>query len=190
MIIFLRSDVISRSSTTATLHLYQSVWQMSHPTACGSLPVKFCGVRGETSAIPRNTVLTSSDCASGASIRVSHVWSLRTSLCPIIILSAGASMYGLIPKFKSLVIASVEVLVWTVASTRCPVNAALKAISAVSALRISQTIIISGSWRNTDLSHSSNVYHFVVLICDCSIPGSSYSTGSSNVIIFFHGWFR
>ena len=38
-------------------------------------------------------------------------------------------------------------LVWSVESTRCPVSAALTAISAVFSLRISPTRMMFGSWR-------------------------------------------
>ena len=95
--------------------------------------------------MPRITLLISAFSAIDASLYVIQVCNLRTSLCQITIFKAGASIYGLIPKLSNLVMASVDVFVWTVANTKCHVRAALKAISAVSADLISQTIIISGS---------------------------------------------
>ena len=47
----------------------------------------------------------------------------------------------------SLGIAPTASLVCKVVNTKCPVKAALTAVSAVSASRISPTMITSGSWR-------------------------------------------
>ena len=57
----------------------------------------------------------------------------------------GASIYGLTPILIILSIASIAELVCKVVKTRCPVNAAVILISAVSNVLVSQTKIMSGS---------------------------------------------
>ena len=74
--------------------------------------------------------------------------------------------------------------VWRVDITRCPVIAALTAISAVSSSLISPTIIMSGSCLSIDLSPVENNKPAFVFTWTWFIPSILYSTGSSTVIMF------
>ena len=78
-------------------------------------------------------------------------------------------------------------LVCSVERTRCPVSAASIAICAVSWSRISPTMITSGSARIIERRPASKVTPALGLTCICLIPDSSYSTGSSIVMMFFSG---
>src|SRR6266567_945546 len=75
--------------------------------------------------------------------------------------------------------------VCSVLNTRCPVNAARMAISAVSKSRISPTMITFGSWRRMWRSPIANVSPMSERTAIWLIPLSSYSTGSSMVMIRF-----
>ena len=61
------------------------------------------------------------------------------------------------------------------------------AISAVSASRISPTMMTSGSWRTIERSPLANVRPIVGFTWIWLTPGSWYSTGSSIVMIFLSG---
>ena len=78
-------------------------------------------------------------------------------------------------------------LVCSVESSRCPVSADSIAIWAVSRSRISPTIITSGSERTIERSPLAKVRPILGLICTCLTPSSSYSTGSSIVMIVLSG---
>src|SRR5574340_1139127 len=79
-------------------------------------------------------------------------------------------------------------LACTVVNTRCPVSADCTAICAVSASRISPTMILSGSWRRIERKPRAKVRPFFSLTGICSTPGSWYSTGSSMVMILSWPW--
>jgi hypothetical protein len=64
-------------------------------------------------------------------------------------------MYGLISILDNLGIDSIAEFVCNVVNTKCPVNAAFIAISAVSFDLVSQIRIISGSCLRIDLSPTS-----------------------------------
>jgi len=64
------------------------------------------------------------------------------------------------------------------------VRAVLIAVSAVSRSRISPTSMMSGSCLSIDLSAFAKVNPMDGYTCICTIPGMSYSTGSSIVMIF------
>ena len=74
-------------------------------------------------------------------------------------------------------------LVCSVLSTRWPVSEARMAMSAVSRSRISPTIITSGSWRSTARSECAKVRPMSACTWVWFTPGTSYSTGSSTVMI-------
>ena len=78
-------------------------------------------------------------------------------------------------------------LVWSVLSTRWPVSADLIAMSAVSASRISPTMITSGSWRRIDRSALANVSPMSAFTLTWLMPPRLNSTGSSTVTMFFWG---
>ena len=82
---------------------------------------------------------------------------------------------------RSRVIAPIASLVWTVESTRWPVNAACTAMSAVSRSRISPTITTSGSCRRIARSPAAKVRPTCGLIWVWPTPSTAYSTGSSTV---------
>ena len=77
--------------------------------------------------------------------------------------------------------------VCSVERTRWPVSAAWTAIWAVSRSRISPTMITSGSARIMERRPPSKVTPALGLTCICLMPVSSYSTGSSIVMMFFSG---
>ena len=109
----------------------------------------------------------------------------RTSLCAMMVSRADASIYGFKPILIILSNVSAADLVWRVERTRCPVRDAAVAVLRVSRSRISHTIIISGSCLKQALSPDSNVTQFLSSISDWTTHSSSYSIGSSRVIIFF-----
>ena len=78
-------------------------------------------------------------------------------------------------------------LVCSVERTRWPVSAASTAIFAVSASRISPTMMMSGSARIIARRPLANVRPAFVLTWTCVTPSSWYSTGSSIVMMFFSG---
>ena len=78
-------------------------------------------------------------------------------------------------------------LVCRVVSTRCPVNEACKASSAVSASRTSPTRTTSGSCRSTDRRPAPKVRPALSLIWTWVIPPSWTSTGSSSVMMLRSG---
>src|SRR5205814_1317694 len=78
---------------------------------------------------------------------------------------------------------SMTLLAWTVVKTRWPVRADWMAMSAVSASRISPTMILSGSWRRIERSPRAKVSPFFSFTGIWVIPLSWYSTGSSMVMI-------
>ena len=65
-------------------------------------------------------------------------------------LIAVESMKGSTPMFSRRRAAEMASGVWTVESTRWPVMAARKAMTAVSESRISPTLTMSGSWRRME----------------------------------------
>ena len=58
------------------------------------------------------------------------------------------------------------------------------AISAVSASRISPTMMMSGSWRRMERRPLANVSWIFGFTWICPIPWNWYSTGSSIVMMF------
>ena len=78
-------------------------------------------------------------------------------------------------------------LVCSVEKIRWPVRAERMAMSAVSASRISPTKITSGSWRRIDRRPVAKVRPRLGLTGIWLMPESSYSTGSSMVMIFLRG---
>ena len=66
-------------------------------------------------------------------------------------------------------------------------SAARTAICAVSASRISPTMMMSGSWRRIERSEREKSKPISLLTCTCWIPGCRYSTGSSTVTMFLRG---
>ena len=82
-------------------------------------------------------------------------------------------------------------LVCSVEKIRCPVWAAVSAISAVSGSRISPTITTSGSWRSTERRQPENVRPALEFTCTWLAPSSMYSIGSSIVVILMADeWMR
>ena len=75
-------------------------------------------------------------------------------------------------------------LVCRVENTRWPVSAAWMAISAVSASRISPTMMTSGSWRRIERRPLAKVSSIFGLTWIWPTPCSWYSTGSSMVMMF------
>ena len=73
---------------------------------------------------------------------------------------------------------------WSVESTSWPVSADRTAISAVSASRISPTMITSGSWRSSARSPRAKVSPTSGSTWVWRIEGRWYSTGSSSVTMF------
>ena len=88
------------------------------------------------------------------------------------------------PRLNSRVIAPGASLVCSVLSTRWPVSAACVASRAVSASRISPTMMTSGSCRSSDRSALANVKPAFSFTWNWLTPASSYSTGSSTVQMF------
>ena len=74
-------------------------------------------------------------------------------------------------------------LVCSVASTRWPVSEAWMAICAVSKSRISPIMITSGSWRKIARRALAKVSSILALTWVWPMPGSSYSIGSSTVMM-------
>jgi hypothetical protein len=80
--------------------------------------------------------------------------------------------------------APTESSVCSVLSTLCPVSAECTAISADSRSRISPIRITSGSWRTMALSESTKLMPGRFATEHCEMPSITYSTGSSQVMIF------
>ena len=78
-------------------------------------------------------------------------------------------------------------LAWNVENNRCPVKAALTAISAVSKSRISPTKIMSGSCLTIDRRPLAKVKLVWVFTWIELTPKILYSTGSSMVVMFTVG---
>jgi hypothetical protein len=78
-------------------------------------------------------------------------------------------------------------LVCSVVRTRWPVSADSIAIWAVSRSRTSPTMMMSGSARTIDRRPAANVSPVFGLTWTCLTPTSSYSTGSSTVMIVLSG---
>ena len=89
------------------------------------------------------------------------------------------------PIFWRRTIAPGASFVCSVVSTRWPVSAASIAMRAVSASRISPTMITSGSARRIERSPAAKVRPARRLTPIWLIPSRRYSTGSSIVMIFF-----
>ncbi|EWS57761.1 hypothetical protein Y695_04772 [Hydrogenophaga sp. T4] len=81
------------------------------------------------------------------------------------------------------VTALTESLVCSVASTRWPVSEAWMAICAVSKSRISPIMITSGSWRRMARSALAKSRSILGLTWVWPTPASSYSIGSSTVMM-------
>ncbi|MNQ60915.1 hypothetical protein D3C85_752150 [compost metagenome] len=75
-------------------------------------------------------------------------------------------------------------LACTLVNTVWPVSAAWMEMVAVSASRISPTMMVSGSWRRMERNPRANVSPLASLTGICSTPSSWYSAGSSIVTIF------
>ena len=85
------------------------------------------------------------------------------------------------PMSCSRVTAESASLVWIVESTKWPVSAARRQISAVSWSRTSPTMMTSGSCRRKARSAEANVRPTWALTWTWFIPLNLYSTGSSTV---------
>ena len=81
-------------------------------------------------------------------------------------------------------------LVCRVDRTRCPVWAALTAISAVSRSRISPTMMMSGSWRRKARRAEAKVSPVLGFMLTWLIPVTWISTGSSTVEMLTSGLLR
>ena len=103
--------------------------------------------------------------------------STRTSRCATTARSVDFSRKPSMPRSISRGTAAAAVSVCSVVSTRWPVSAAWIAICAVSASRISPTMITSGSWRTKERIAVAKVSPIDGLTCDWLMPGISYSTG-------------
>ena len=82
---------------------------------------------------------------------------------------------------------------WIVESTKWPVSAARRQISAVSWSRTSPTMMMSGSCRRNARKADENVSPTWALTCTWFIPLNLYSTGSSTVQMLTLGslsWLR
>ncbi|MBI5906085.1 MAG: hypothetical protein HZB86_11185 [Deltaproteobacteria bacterium] len=77
-----------------------------------------------------------------------------------------------------------QLFVWIVERTRCPVKAAWTAMEAVSRSRISPTMMMSGSCRRIDRSIVAKLRPIFSCTAIWLIPDSSYSIGSSIVVMF------
>ena len=97
--------------------------------------------------------------------------------------SVAATWNGCTPMSMSRVITPAAEFVWSELNTRCPVSAALMAMSAESKSRISPIMITSGSLRRMVRSAVSNRSLSAVSTSDWATPTMSYSTGSSTVMI-------
>ena len=109
--------------------------------------------------------------------------SMRTSRCAITARSVDFRRKPSTPRSSRRGTAAAAVSVCSVVSTRWPVSAAWMAICAVSASRISPTMMTSGSWRTKARIAVAKVNPIDGLTCDWLMPGISYSTGSSMVRI-------
>ena len=127
---------------------------------------------------------SSSTASSGACLgwrQASHRH--RTRRCDTTPISASPSTLASRPRSSRRGMEPSASLVCKVDSTRCPVSAACKAMRAVSSSRISPTSTTSGSWRRMERSVSANDSPCFSFTCTCEIPGSTYSTGSSIVMM-------
>ncbi len=111
--------------------------------------------------------------------------SLRASRWATTQSSADAVRKLSIPIFASRVIVPGASLVCRVDSTMWPVSADSIAIRAVSASRISPTMMMSGSARRIERSPAAKVSPAFRLTLIWLMPSIRYSTGSSIVMIFF-----
>jgi hypothetical protein len=107
----------------------------------------------------------------------------RRSRCAIAPRSVCAMVLYCSPMSARRATALTASLACTVVSTRWPVMAACAAVTAVSLSRISPTRMTSGSWRSIARSALAKVMPCFVCTCVCVMPGSSYSIGSSTVMM-------
>ena len=119
--------------------------------------------------------------------RLHCVHSVRASRCATTQSTALETRNGSIPISVRRVTALGASFVWSVESTRWPVSAASMAICAVSASRISPTMMMSGSARIMERRPLAKVRPAFGLTWTCVMPGTWYSTGSSIVMMFFSG---
>src|ERR1017187_9815977 len=91
------------------------------------------------------------------------------------------------PMFMRRVMGSGAPLVCSVDNTRCPVSAALRAISAVSKSQTSPPRIMLGSWRRKARRAAAKFRPICSFICTWLTPPSWNSTGSSAVMMVFLG---
>ena len=110
--------------------------------------------------------------------------SVRTSRWATTQSSAEADRKGSMPISVSRVMADGASLVCSVESTRWPVRADSMAIRAVSASRISPTMMMSGSARSIERRPRAKVSPPFGFTCIWLMPASWYSTGSSMVMMF------
>ena len=101
--------------------------------------------------------------------------------------TADAVRNGSMPISVRRVIADGASFVCSVERTRWPVSADSTAIRAVSASRISPTMMMSGSARSIDRRPWAKPRPAFRLTWIWLIPSSWYSTGSSIVMMFFCG---
>ncbi len=94
------------------------------------------------------------------------------------------------PRSSSRVIEDGASFVCSVDSTRWPVSAAWIAFSAVSVSRISPTMMMSGSWRNTVRSVLANVMSTCGRTATWLKSSNTISIGSSIVMMFTSGLLR
>ena len=108
---------------------------------------------------------------------------VRMSRCAITASTEEATRKGSMPMSINRVNALGASLVCSVENTKCPVSEARIAISAVSMSRISPTMITFGSCRKIWRNPIANVNPMSDRTAIWLIPFSSYSTGSSMVMI-------
>jgi hypothetical protein len=136
------------------------------------LPITSSGVRSSSAKVSVAGMVCSRH--SGQIFRTSR-WASTASSVAVI-------KKGGTPMSRSRVTVLGASLVCSVLKTMCPVSEACTAISAVSKSRISPTRILSGSWRRIDRRQWAKVLPMPLSMGICTMPSSSYSTGSSVVI--------
>lgn len=111
--------------------------------------------------------------------------SLRAKRCDTTIFKLDTMRRGSIQRLmRRWIVLTVE-FAWIVENTRCPVIEASIARCAVSASRISHTMMMSGSCLSRLRSPSAKLNPICGLICVWFTQRIRYSTGSSRVDMFF-----
>ena len=111
----------------------------------------------------------------------------RTRRCATSPMTDDAMRNGSMPMSMKRCSADVASVACNDDSTKWPVSADCTAMRAVSTSRISPTRMMSGSWRRIDFNPPANVMPACSLIWIWLIDGSTYSTGSSIVVMLRDG---